>query len=174
MARGSPPLRTAWIASGPARLSSNRTANFDLGSSVEPTLFLCQLDHGPQMPCFTAPSINGVNDGDHTLTVWSLDLAMNRSAPVRYSWTVDATAPKLVLLGGPQADLDHVLAGGLVQDRHERTRLPVLLARWQGVRAVQVTVNYAGLAVGEHTFEVYGTDRAGNKSVQISRSWTVS
>ncbi len=41
------------IASGPGRLSSDPISVFNLwSSSVDPALFVCSLDGGPEMPCF--------------------------------------------------------------------------------------------------------------------------
>ena len=58
--------------------------------------------------------------------------------PAKYRWTVDATAPQLVILGGPQADVNTTSPHGHVQDRGQRARTAVLLAGRCGVRAVQL------------------------------------
>jgi arylsulfatase A-like enzyme len=78
------------IMAGPTRTTDQTTAAFDLWSSANPGMFVCQLDDLPLMPCFTAPVLSGLADGKHKLVVWSYDTAMNRSTPARYIWTVHA------------------------------------------------------------------------------------
>ena len=43
------------IVAGPTRTTDQTTAAFDLWSSANPAMFICQLDELPLMPCFTAP-----------------------------------------------------------------------------------------------------------------------
>ncbi len=85
--RTAPQVRVVW---GPSRTTHQRTAQFNLWSSDAPGLFVCQLDNLPTMPCFTQPVLTGLGNGRHILTVWSYDLAMNRSLAARYAWTVHA------------------------------------------------------------------------------------
>ncbi len=77
------------ILSGPSHVTSDPDARFDLWSNSNPGLFVCQLDDLPIMPCFTAPELNGLADGAHQLVVWAYDVAMNRSQPADYHWTVN-------------------------------------------------------------------------------------
>ena len=78
------------IASGPSSRSSDPTSVFNLWSSVDPALFVCSLDGGPEMPCFGAPTFYALRDGHHTLVAWSYDPAGNRSQPAHYGWTIEA------------------------------------------------------------------------------------
>jgi arylsulfatase A-like enzyme len=164
----------AMIVQGPDQLSNSRTATFDLWSSDDPGLFVCRLDHHPTMPCFTAPVLAGVRDGHHTLTVWAYDMAMNASAPQTYSWDIDATAPRLVLVDGPRH--------GAVTTSHTATfkvssNEPASLScslDGAAFTSCSSPVHYLSLASGEHTFEVYAQDRAGNQSGVLTRTWTIS
>lgn len=76
------------IVAGPALTTDQTTAAFDLWSSADPGMFVCQLDDLPLMPCFTAPVLTGLSEGRHKLVVWSYDTAMNRSAAAQYTWKV--------------------------------------------------------------------------------------
>lgn len=158
---------------GPPALSSKRTSDFNLWSSFDPGLFVCRLDGGTIMPCFSAPSFTGLKDGRHKLVAWSYDGAMNRSTPVSYTWTIDTTAPSLNLVGGP-AEGSTQYGGTASFDVKLNERVDLLCsldgAPFSNCRApIQLT----GLARGPHTFEVYAVDRAGNQSVVSKRSWTV-
>jgi hypothetical protein len=79
-----------FIVEGPTRTTDQTTAAFNLRSSANPDMLVCQLDDLPPMPCFTAPVVSGLADGKHRLLVWSYDTAMNRSTAARYVWTVRA------------------------------------------------------------------------------------
>ena len=79
-----------FIVAGPKRTTDQTTAIFNLRSTANPDMFVCQLDDLPPMPCFTAPVLSGLADGKHRLNVWAYDNADNRSSTVHYSWIVHA------------------------------------------------------------------------------------
>ena len=79
-----------FIVEGPKRTTDQSTAAFNLRSSANPDMFVCQLDDLPPMPCFTAPVLSGLAAGRHKLVVWAYDTAMNRSTAAWYVWTVRA------------------------------------------------------------------------------------
>jgi hypothetical protein len=106
--------------------------------------------------------------------VWAYDMAMNASAPQTYSWDIDATAPRLVLVDGPRH--------GAVTTSHTATfkvssNEPASLScslDGAAFTSCSSPVHYLSLASGEHTFEVYAQDRAGNQSGVLTRTWTIS
>jgi arylsulfatase A-like enzyme len=158
----------------PDPLSNSRTAIFDVWSNDDPDLFVCRLDDLPMMPCFTAPALGGLRDGHHMLTVWAYDMAGNRAKPVKYAWVVDATVPKILLVDGPSdqtATTEHSATFTLSSDE------PVsYLCSMDGEAFVPCSspMQYIGLASGEHTFQVYGQDKAGNDSSPVTRTWIIS
>jgi arylsulfatase A-like enzyme len=77
-----------FIVEGPKRTTDQTTAIFNLRSTANPDMFVCQLDDLPPMPCFTAPVLSGLANGKHELVVWAYDNADNRSASAHYVWTV--------------------------------------------------------------------------------------
>jgi len=50
--------------------------------------FQCQLDTAAAASCGSSVDYNKPGLGDHTFTVWALDVAGNRSAPASYGWTL--------------------------------------------------------------------------------------
>ena len=161
------------LAREPARFTATPTAEFRLWSNTDPPLYVCSLDHGALMPCDSNQKLGPFPDGNHRLTIWGLDAAMNRSAPVSYRWTVDTIPPGLVLSGTPED-------GAVTADRSatfdiwqsEPARLYCSIDGAAFVACATPAV-YADLADGTHTFEVYARDRAGNVSITLTWSWTV-
>ena len=158
----------------PRKLSKEHISAFNLWSSEGPGFFGCSLDGGVEMPCFGAPNFYGLREGRHSLKVWSVDLAYNRSIPVTYVWKIDRTAPVLSLLGGPiEGSSSEPSDVTFNVSQSEKGQL------WCSLDHVQFTtckspIHYGGLSAGEHTFEVYAVDAAGNQSLIAERAWTVA
>jgi arylsulfatase A-like enzyme len=162
------------ILDGPRKLSSDPVAAFNLWSSEGPGFFGCSLDGGVAMPCFGAPNFYGLREGRHELKVWSVDLAYNHSAVVRYVWRIDRTAPVLTLLGGPT---EGSTAGpGEITFTVLQSEKGQLYCSLEGVefQTCSSPIRYADLPAGAHTFEVYAIDAAGNQSLTSKRTWTSS
>ncbi|MGZ5296968.1 MAG: hypothetical protein ACXWYT_08645, partial [Actinomycetota bacterium] len=165
---------TVGILDAPRKLSSDPVSAFNLWSSEGPGFFGCSLDGGVAMPCFGAPNFYGLKEGRHTLKVWSLDLAYNRSTVLRYAWRIDRTAPVLTLLGGPT---EGSTAGpGEITFSVSQSEKGQLFCSLDGVEFTTCSspIHYADLPSGDHTFEVYAVDAAGNRSLTAKRAWTTS
>jgi hypothetical protein len=158
----------------PRKLSSDLLSAFNLWSSEGPGFFGCSLDGSVAMPCFGAPNFYGLKEGRHELKVWSVDLAYNRSVVARYVWKIDRTAPVLTLLGGPNegstGDPGEVTFGVTQSERGQ------LMCSLDSVEFTTCSspMHYANASGGVHSFAVYATDAAGNKSLIVLRSWTTS
>src|SRR5262249_30518183 len=60
--------------------------------------FECSLDNATPTACTSPQSYTGLGDGPHTFTVQATDQAGNSDpTPAAASWTVDTTAPSVVL-----------------------------------------------------------------------------
>ena len=160
------------ILDAPRKLSSDPVSAFNLWSSEGPGFFGCSLDGGVAMPCFGAPNFYGLKEGRHTLRVWSVDLAYNRSVVVRYVWGIDRTAPVLTLVGGPTEG--STVSPGETTFSVSQSEQGQLFRSLDGVEftACSSPVRYADLPSGDHTFEVYAVDAAGNQSLTVKRTWT--
>ena len=158
----------------PRKLSKEHISAFNLWSSEGPGFFGCSLDGGVEMPCFGSPNFYGLREGRHSLKVWSVDLAYNRSVPITYVWKIDRTAPVLSLLGGPiEGSSSEPSEVTFNVTQSEKGQL------WCSLDHVEFTtckspVHYSDLSAGEHTFEVYAVDAAGNQSLIAERAWTVA
>ena len=131
------------ILDSPRKLSSDPVSAFNLWSSEGPGFFGCSLDGGVAMPCFGAPNFYGLREGRHELKVWSVDLAYNRSVPLRYVWKIDRTAPLFDVDRRARRGLDRD-GRGHVQRFANRTWPTLLLARRGRVPSVLVAQAFRG------------------------------
>jgi arylsulfatase A-like enzyme len=167
---GAPKVR---IANGPERYTSTADASFRFSSKSDPSFFICRLDGLPEMPCDDDMSIEQLDEGPHALTMWGLDAAWNRTAPIAYRWTVDTIPPGLLLSGSPEEGA--VSTTGTTSFDIWQSEPGALFCSLDGADFLPCAtpVVYLGLVDGAHTFEVNVQDRAGNVSITASRSWTV-
>jgi hypothetical protein len=87
------------IDGGPSGLTNDNTPTFSFSSPQAGTIFECRIDSAPYAPCTSAFTATTLSDGAHTFNVRAraglggpLD-----STPSSRSFTVDATAPNVVL-----------------------------------------------------------------------------
>jgi arylsulfatase A-like enzyme len=167
---GAPKVR---LARHPDRFTPSTIATFRLWSRSDPALFLCTLDGMALMPCDDNNVFGPLADGKHTLVVWGLDAAMNRSHGFTYRWTVDTIPPGIILTGTP--DEGAVTADRAASFEIWQSEPGPLTCALDGAELAPCTspVLYIELADGPHTFQVVAYDRAGNASIVVSRSWTV-
>jgi hypothetical protein len=162
------------ILDAPNKLSSNPVSAFNLWSNEGPGFFGCSLDGSPAMPCFGAPNFTNLNEGRHTLKVWSVDLAYNESPAITYVWKIDRTPPIVSLVGGPTEG--STSGPGEITFGVSQSEKGQLWCSLDGVEFSKCSspVRFADLSSGPHTFQVYAVDAAGNQSVTVKRTWTIA
>jgi hypothetical protein len=163
------------LKGNPKPVSNERDTRFDLWSDANPAFFLCRIDDRPWMPCFTTAEITSLKEGKHRFVAVALDAAMNRSEPLVFHWTVDTIAPGLVLTGSPQQG-ETTSSGSASFDIVANETVASYLCSIDGAAytACGAHVSYTGLGTGSHSFSAYVVDRAGNESIVVGRTWTVS
>jgi hypothetical protein len=67
----------------------------------EPSTFECQHDDLPPEPCNSPRVEFALDEMPHAASVWGTDAAGNRSEPLVFRWTVDATPPNTVIVEVP-------------------------------------------------------------------------
>ena len=168
---GAPKVR---IAKRPDPFTSIAEATFRWSSNSDPQLFLCALDGMKEMPCDDIMSFGPLVEGPHTLIVWGLDAALNQTRPLVSRWTVDTIPPGLLLTGVPEngaITADPTASFDIWQS--EPGIIYCSLDDAEFAPCATPTV-YMGLPAGDHSFQVYVQDQAGNVSITASRDWTVS
>lgn len=164
------------ITSGPPNVGSATTATFAY-SSREGTSFSCRFDGAPFGPCGIGPSdtrtFAGLADGLHTFEIFAVETAnpSNVGRTLRRTFRVDTRPPVVTVDNG---DRDRTTTQGQrvqidFSSDELHTRFECSL---DGAPATPCTSprSYSGLAVGDHTLTVTGTDLAGNSAA--SEPWT--
>ena len=144
------------IVDRPAKLSAEREATFAFVVDDPRATTRCRVDAGPWRRCVSPYRTAAFGDGRHRFEV----IARGRSD--RAGWRIDTTPPPAPTIT-PETPSRFALGG-----------------RWlscslDGAAAEPCTdsVEFPGLAPGEHTLTVTARDRAGNVS-RSEQTWTVS
>jgi parallel beta-helix repeat protein len=136
-------------------------------------VFECSVDGGPFAPCDSPESVQGLEPGEHTFAVRTVDLAGNADpTPGTFTWTLIAPPVTTIDSGptDPSATQDATFT--FSADQAGST----FECSLDGGDFLPCTspAEYAGLTNGEHTFEVQATNTSGLIEVEpASFSWTV-
>jgi hypothetical protein len=162
---------TASVASGPAAVSTSRSATFAF-SADEPSSFACRLDNAGFEPCSSPASYHGLGDGAHSFTVRPTDAVGNTGNAASYAWTIDATAPETTLGSGPRSGTTIVSA----TFRFSANEPGTFECSFDGAAFAPCTSpkSYTGLRRSAHSFEVRAIDSAGNRDATPAvHRWTI-
>ncbi len=163
------------IASGPANGSAtqSRYATFQFATDDPNATISCQLDNvGGFSPCsspFTNP--DPLNDGVHAFQVRARDRAGNVGGAGRL-WTVDNVPPTVTITSGTPVPSDPRPSFSFTSDEPGVT----YKCHFDSDAPTNCSSPYAPtnrLSNAQHTFEVVGTDRAGNTGPPATVTWTV-
>jgi hypothetical protein len=166
-----PPVITP---SGLPAVTADTTPSVSFTANRQAT-FTCQVDTGTVSACtspFTVPS--ALAEGDHTITIAATDLAAHTgsiAAPVR----IDLTGPVMNIGTGPSGPTN-VASPTFSFSGNETVASAECRFDAAAFAPCTTTASHVAsttLADGDHTFEVRGTDVAGNQGAATSRAFTV-
>jgi DNA-directed RNA polymerase specialized sigma24 family protein len=147
---------------------------FRFSSGSGQAVFECRLDDGDFRRCKSPLTLRGVPDGDHALFVRATDPAGNSDrSPAIERWTVDTKHPKTKIVSGPSGTVHRTTAKFALDANEDEVTYECRLDG-DPFGPCSSTVEYKGLASGEHTFEARARDEAGNVDrTPARRTWTV-
>jgi len=153
--------------------SLNLTFNSTDSSGV--AKYECKLDAGAFAACASPQSFSGLSSASHLFAVRATDKAGNVSAEGGYSIVVDAVAPVVTISSQPASSTQSTSASFAfsVSDALSGVNLIECQLDSQAYASCVSPQAYNNLAVGTHNFNLRGTDKAGNSSVQ-SYSWSIA
>ncbi len=164
------------ITSGPANGSatSAQSASFRFSTNDPGATLSCQFDNGGFNGCSSPFSTPTLDDGPHAVLIRARDPAGNVGG-AGIIWTVDTVAPTVTISSGPDE-------GSTSEDPRPSF----------GFGASESGVSFecrfdsdafkpcaspfsadSRLANAQHAFEVVATDRAGNLSQAVTRTWVI-
>jgi len=153
--------------------SLNLTFNSTDSSGV--AKYECKLDAGSFATCVSPQAFSGLSSASHSFAVRATDKAGNVSAEGSYSIVVDTVAPVVTISSQPASSTQSTSASFAfsVSDALSGVNLVECQLDSQAYASCVSPQAYNSLAAGNHTFNLRGTDKAGNSSVQ-SYSWSIA
>lgn len=135
----------------------------------------CKLDEEPPVDCVDKFSVTDLLDGDHNLSIVTMDSFGNTSEEVRVYWRVDATKPVVVLNTSPAAVSGKDTASFTFTGTDNLSGLAALECSVDGsVFAICTSpIELANLTEENHSFKVHAIDVAGNVSDDLTYLWRV-
>jgi len=153
--------------------SLNLTFNSTDSSGV--AKYECKLDAGSFAACVSPQAFSGLSSASHTFAVRATDKAGNVSAEGSYAIVVDTVAPVVTISSQPASSTQSTSASFAfsVSDALSGVNLIECQLDTQAYVSCVSPQAYNNLASGNHTFNLRGTDKAGNSTVQ-SYSWSIA
>jgi len=153
--------------------SLNLTFNSTDASGV--AKYECKLDAGFFTACVSPQAFSGLSSTSHSFVVRATDKAGNVSTEGSYSIVVDTVAPVVTISSQPASSTQSTSASFAfsISDALSGVNLIECQLDAQTYASCVSPQAYSNLAVGSHTFNLRGTDKAGNSSVQ-SYSWSIA
>ncbi len=165
-------LATVSITGGPSGLTTSAAASFPFTGSEGGLSFECKLDTGSFVACSTPATYSGLADGPHTVAIHAI--ADGATGPnTTQGWTVDTTSPTITIGTGPSGTIAVDTATFTFGASEPGVTFQCSLAGAAFAPCTSPQV-FTTLADGPYTFEVKGTDAAGNPGATDSRSFTVA
>ena len=162
------------ITAQPADPSNSPAPGFSFTATEAGSTFECKLDGGAFNACTTPKGYSGLLDGPHTFSVRAVDPAGNPDpSPASTTWTIDTVPPVVTLSGGPaEGSVSSVRTADFEFDADETVTFACSLDGG-AFAACDSPVSLSGLEDGTRTFQVRGTDTAGNAGLSALRTWVV-
>jgi hypothetical protein len=153
------------ILSGPPGLTNNSAPSFAFGSNKPNATFRCRHDSTGFVPCDSPYPLPTLGNGDHSFEVYAIDSAGNSDpSPANATFTVDTVAPDTVILSGPPGLTNNSAPSftfgsnepnATFRCRHDNT----------GFVACNSPYTSPTLGNGDHSFDVFAVDVAGNSDL---------
>jgi hypothetical protein len=164
----SPPIAT--ITANPPPITKDHSATFAFTSNEPGSTFKCSKDSGTYWSCTSPKVYSWLASGVHTFSVQAIDPAGNVSSAASYTWTIDNTKPTVTITSGP-ADPTGSSSATFTFTASEPNVTFTCQLDANAAATCTSPKTYTGIALGKHTFKLYGTDLAGNQSTTATWTW---
>jgi len=167
-----PPNTT--ITGNPADPTNLVDARFTFTSTEAGSTFQCALDGAAFAACTSPVDYAALAEGNHTFDVRATDAAGNTDAtPASFNWDIDLTPPDTTITDSP-ADPTNLTDASFQFTSSEAGSTFQCSIDSGALTDCTSPDDYAGLAAGNHSFEVTATDAAGNADpTPATFDWTI-
>ena len=146
--------------------TTDTTTTFEFSSNEQGSSFECSLDGAAFAACPSPLRLTDLAVGRHELRVRAIDAAGNTDpTPASHEWSIveppDTTAPDTTIESGPPAESSNTTARFEFTSTEASSTFECSLDG-AAFGPCASGVEYSGLALGDHRFEVRATDVAGN------------
>ncbi|PKN16237.1 MAG: hypothetical protein CVU66_01695 [Deltaproteobacteria bacterium HGW-Deltaproteobacteria-23] len=163
------------ITTAPPSLTNNPAASISFNSPQPGSTFECRLDAGTWTTCTPPANVNVPTDGSHTFSVRAKDnLGTLDATPATVNWVVDTLPPETFINSGPNNPTTFSVASFAFSSAATGTTFSCRLDAAAWIPCIS-PASYSSIPLGEHTFEVFARDLAGNsEQTPASWNWTVA
>lgn len=149
------------IEQAPDPFSRTGQATFRFSSNDASATFVCRVDTEAAQAC-RSPYVRTLADGAHSFSVRAVDTAGNTDdTPAERVWTIDTVAPDTILVAGPPARDNSVMAQFTFRSGEASATFDCSLDN-AGYLPCTSGGSFGPVVDGPHSFAVRAHDRAGN------------
>jgi len=167
----SPPNFT--FSKTPSVISAANQSIFEFSAPAPGISFDCSLNNAAYGPCTSPVTLTALPDGQYTLNVRGKN-AVNNYYELTYSWTVDHTAPT-VLITSSMAYSNSRAASVAFTGSAQGAPIVGFECKLDALAFAPCTSPFtvSNLTEGPHTVQIRGNDLAGNQSAPATLTWIV-
>jgi len=159
---------------GPANPTNSTSATLTFSSSRSGSTYQCGTGDGFMSSCTSPVTYTGLSEGPHTLFVTATDGYLNVTT-AWYYWVIDLTGPVVTITAKPDDPTWDTTTAISFESSEPNTRFLCSLDGAQPWSECNSPMNYTGLRGGVgHSFEIVGTDAAGNQGPYNAYQWTIN
>jgi hypothetical protein len=149
------------------------SVSFSFSSNVEGSSFYCSLDGSAAELCDSPKAYSGLLNGNHVFSVYAQDPRGNASAPVSYSWSVNAPMPAQIAITNLN-ELPTLTNSSSMGFEFAASYANSFMCSLDGAAPSECSspIAYTGLSEGAHSFSVYAVNNQG-QSESASFQWTI-
>lgn len=159
------------IVEKPSAIVNQSEATFRFESNIVSNTYQVRVDSGDFSPAPNPYTLTGIAEGSHTIQARAVDSQNNVDpVPDSFTWSVDTTAPALVITNAPAARTT------ATQASFEFTAGDASVTEMSLDDAAFIPANSPyvkdGMAIGQHKLTLRASDSAGNTD-EATHSWEV-
>ena len=161
------------IDQSPEMFSKTGQATFRFSSDDPTATFQCRIDKEVAQPC-QSPYVRTLPDGTHSFSVRAVDSAGNGDdTPAERVWTIDTVAPDTMLVSGPPAQDNSVMAVFTFRSSEPDVAFDCSLDN-AGFLPCISGASFGPVGDGPHSFAARAHDRAGNTDLSPAvYAWSI-